>query len=49
MLTIRADEFITTFEDNSPGVQWFFDTQSGEIFPIFFYLSQPAGTSTVHS
>jgi hypothetical protein len=49
MLTIRADEFITAFADNSPMAQWFLDTQTGEVFPIFFNLSQPAGTSTVRS
>jgi hypothetical protein len=45
MLTIRADEFITAFEDNSPGVRWFLDTRPGEVFPILFYLSQRCAPS----
>lgn len=34
-LTIRADELVMAFEDNSPGVQWYLDVQTGEVFPIF--------------
>ena len=34
-LTVRADEFIMAFEDNDPSAQYFFDRQTGEVFPIF--------------
>ncbi|MEW6386467.1 MAG: UPF0158 family protein [Thermodesulfobacteriota bacterium] len=34
-LTIRADELIMAFEDQSPEMQHFFDTQTGEVLAVF--------------
>ena len=34
-LTIRADELITAFEDQSPEMQHYFDRETGEVLTVF--------------